>query len=112
MPAWLANPHEAEIITVTYESLQQKPVEQLQLICEFAGLERPRSVLESVVRSCSFAEMSFREQTYGWHDANWPRDKNFARRGIVGSFQDEMPTPVLEAFLGCSTATLRRLGYI
>ena len=54
-------------------------------------------------------EKEVREKTY--LDPRWPKDKLFRRKGKVGSYKEEMPSEVLEAFLAQSADTLRRCGY-
>jgi hypothetical protein len=109
--AWLANPHRAEMMIIHYESLKRDTAGELQRICQFAGLERDRSQLERIAQNSTFGAMRARETKLGWQD-EWPKDKAFVRRGIVGSFKDEMPKPVLDAFMQLSLPTLQRLGYL
>jgi hypothetical protein len=109
--AWLANPHGAEIMVIRYEKLKRDTVGELQRICQFAGLKRDRSTLERIAQNSAFAAMSDRERKLGWQNA-WPKDKAFVRRGIVGSFRDEMPKAVLEAFTEVSMPALKRLDYL
>jgi hypothetical protein len=111
LEAWTANPHGAQIITIRYERLKDDTVTQLRRICDFAGLERERSFLKQVARNAIFENMRKKEERFGWENPNWPRDKAFVRRGKVGSFKDEMPAAVLEAFMRLSSATLRRFSY-
>jgi Sulfotransferase domain len=108
---WLANPHGAEMMTVRYEALKEDTVNQLQRICDFAGLQRERSLLDRVSQNSTFEAMREREQKLGW-EGPWPRDKAFVRRGIVGSFRDEMTENVLQAFMESSGPALKRLGYV
>lgn len=110
--AWVANPHHAQMITIHYEMLKKDAVTQLQRICDFGGLERDEGFLEQIARNATFERMREKEKKFGWQNSAWPKDKPFVRRGKVGSFKDEMPRPVLEAFLKHSTGTLRRLGYL
>jgi Sulfotransferase domain len=110
--AWLANPHGAEMMTISYENLQNNTVAELQKICEFAGLECEQGMLELVARETTFEAMRAKEKKSGWENPVWPSDKAFFRRGKVGSFQDEMPKQVLEAFTKISMPTLQRLGYL
>jgi hypothetical protein len=56
--------------------------------------------------------MQAREQAQGLGKSNWPADKPFMRRGIAGSYRDEMPPDVLDAFMKRSKKTLRALGYL
>ena len=96
--AWLANPYGAEMMIIRYERLKQDIVDELKRICQFAGLKRDQSLLERIAQNSTFSAMRERERKLGWQDA-WPKDKAFVRRGIVGSFKDEMPEIVLEAFM-------------
>jgi Sulfotransferase domain len=110
--AWNRNPHDAQMITISYEMLKKDTLTELQRICDFAGLEREQSILESVIRNSAFEVMREKEKKFGWADSAWPKDKAFVRRGKVGSFKDEMPETVLEAFMEQSEPALKRFGYI
>ena len=59
----------------------------------------------------SFANMREKEQQSGWETPGWPKDKPFARRGKVGSYRDEMPPAVIEAFMRDARDTLVAHGY-
>jgi len=109
--AWMANPYEAQMIVIRYEALNKDPVTALQTICDFADLKRERSLLERVAQSSTFAMMSERERKLGWENTGWPKDKAFMRRGIVGSYEDEMPDTVLRAFMASSLPAINLLGY-
>jgi hypothetical protein len=110
--SWLANPHGAEMLTISYEDLQRNTIKELQKICKFAGLERNQSILGSVARETTFETMRAKERKDGWENVAWPKDKQFFRRGKIGSFEDEMPPQALEAFTKLSMSTLKRLGYL
>jgi hypothetical protein len=109
---WLANPYHAEMVIVRYEELKGDALQQLRRILEFAGVQRDLSVLQRAFEKASFAAMQRREKRLGWDNAQWPKDKPFIRRGAVGSFRDEMPPPVLEAFMREAEPLLRELGYL
>jgi Sulfotransferase domain len=110
--AWTANPHGAQMITVSYEMLKRDTVTELKRICDFAGLECEQTMLESAVQNSTFEILREKEKKFGWADSVWPKDKAFVRRGKVGSFKDEMPGAVLKAFMEQSEPTLKRLGYL
>ena len=55
--------------------------------------------------------MRQRETRFGWDNAAWPKDKPFVRRGIAGSFKDEMPPEALAQFVAEAGDTLQRFGY-
>lgn len=109
--AWTANPHGAEILTVRYEDLRANTVREMQRFCGFIGLERDLEFLGRVVEACAFGAASKREKTFGWDDPRWPKSHPFVRRGVVGSYQDEMPPAVLDVFLARSRPTLVKAGY-
>jgi hypothetical protein len=55
--------------------------------------------------------MAAREARTGWDNPRWPTDKKFVRRGVVGSYRDEMPEQVYSAFMGKAGPTLQQYGY-
>jgi hypothetical protein len=111
--AWTANPYSAEMITISYEELKKDTVATLQMVCDFVGVERERTTLESAARNSTFEILRAKEQKFGWgEDSVWPKDKAFIRRGEVGSFKDEMSGEVLHAFMEQSKPVLQRLGYL
>jgi hypothetical protein len=107
--AWLANPFDADLITITYERLVSDPVEELTRFSEFLGLDRTAGSIERVAASARFENMRRQEEAFGW--PGWPREQFFVRRGKVGGYRDEMPRQVLEAFEREAGPLLRRLGY-
>jgi hypothetical protein len=110
--AWTANPYGAQMIMISYEMLRRDTMTELRRICDFAGLERETIALKSVVENSTFEVLREKEKKFGWSDPLWPKDKPFLRRGKVGSFKDEMPGMVLQAFMKHSEPTMKRLGYV
>lgn len=109
--AWRANPHGASVLTIAYEALKKDPLSELKRFCEFAGIERDERLLEAAIRTNSFEVMRQKEETFGSSNVAWPRDKPFVRRGVVGSFKDEMPPEVLDSFMRQSASAMASLGY-
>jgi hypothetical protein len=109
--SWLANPHGAQMITVRYEDLIKDAAAELRRIGEFAGLPRKTGVLEAAVRSSSFPAMKQREASFAWENPQIPKNKQFVRRGQIGSHRDEMPPAVREAFMKEAGAMMRKTGY-
>jgi Sulfotransferase domain len=98
------------MLVVHYENLKRDMIGELQRICQFAALERDRFVIERVAQNATFAAMREREVNLGWQGL-WPKDKAFVRRGIVGSFKDEMPKAILDVFMESAAPAVRQLGY-
>jgi hypothetical protein len=110
--AYLDNPYGAQMIVIRYEDMKRDCVAQLRRFCEFAGLERSDETLTHVAAQTTFDRMSRKEQKSGWETAGWPKDKPFIRRGAIGSFKDEMPRDVLDAFTREAYQTLAAQGYV
>ncbi|MBM3995641.1 MAG: sulfotransferase domain-containing protein [Planctomycetes bacterium] len=113
--SWLANPHRAEMIVVRYEDLLVDTVGQLERFCAFVDIEPKPGRLQEIAAKTTFAKMRQKEINQpGWANgshASWPKDQFFMRRGQCGSYKDEMPAEVLEAFLRDASATLAKCGY-
>lgn len=110
--AWLDNPYGADQLVVRYEDLHTNPLRELERFCEFAGLSRDQEHLSRVILKAGFGLARKKEQTQGWENPAWPKDKAFIRRGQIGSYRDEMPDEVQQAFLTRAAPTLARCGYI
>lgn len=110
--AWLANPHQAQLLVIRYEDLKKDTVRELRRFCEFVGVARDDAWLAHMAQKASFAKMREKEARLGIGVSHWPRDKFSIRRGEVGSYKDEMPPAVLDVFLQIAGDTLRKLGYV
>jgi hypothetical protein len=116
--AWQDNPFDAEILQIRYEDLKTNTVGELGRICTFLGVERDEAEIDRVAKSVTFDKLRLQENRFGHplesSHIKSPTDvgKNFMRRGVVGSFKDEMPSDILQAFLDESSSTLQKLGYI
>ncbi|MGO8696724.1 MAG: sulfotransferase domain-containing protein [Limisphaerales bacterium] len=109
---WQLNPYAAQMITVRYEDLKKDPAGQLRRIGEFAGLPCDSARLQRATQASSFEAMRQRETTFTWENPQIPKNKQFIRRGQIGSHQDEMPSAVREAFLSEASAMMRKTGYL
>lgn len=109
--SWLSNPFEAEMIVITYEDLKKDTVHELRRFCEFAGIERDDLLLNSAADKTALEKMRRKEEKEVWNP-QWSRNQHFVRRGQVGSYKDEMPADVLDAFLDEAGDTLQKHGYL
>src|SRR5579871_1723505 len=104
--AWTENPYQARMIVIKYEDLLGDAAHEMERFCVFAGLEVDREQIRTIVDRASFAKLRAREQKLGETTEVWPKDKLFRRRGVAGSFRDEMPPDVLASFLAEAGPTL------
>lgn len=110
--AWLANPYSAAMITIRYEDLVENSTREMIRFCDFAGLKRDPAFVKRMATATAFEKMQnkeAREKVY--FDPRWPKDKLFRRKGKVGSYKEEMPPEVLQAFMAQSGDTLVQCGY-
>jgi hypothetical protein len=114
LKAWNANPYNAEKLVIKYEDLKQSPLAALTRFCEFAQIERNQSFLCRVIEQTDFARLQAKERDGYMSRPNkaLPESKKFFRRGIVGSYKDEMPQDVLGVFLQDATPMLKEMGYV
>jgi hypothetical protein len=109
---WLSNPYGAEMLVIKYEDLKQNGLQALEQYCDFLNITRDRKHLETVLRATDFEKMRRREENLGWDDPNWPKDRPFIRRGVIGSYKDEFPKEALQKFMAQSGETLKKCGYL
>ena len=107
--AWLDNPHRAHILYVRYENMLNEPVGTLREIRDFLGLDASEEELEAAAFRSSFKNMRAKEDKVSRPNKDWPAGKKFMRRGIAGSWKDEMPPDVQEAFMKVAGPTMQRL---
>jgi hypothetical protein len=112
--AWTANPYNAEKIVIKYENLKEDPLTALTRFCDFAQIKRNQAFLQHVIDQTEFAKLQAKEREGRMFFANqsWPQNRKFFRRGVVGSYKDEMSPEELEFFLGEAGSVLKELGYI
>jgi cephalosporin hydroxylase/Flp pilus assembly protein TadD len=110
--AWLQNPFKARLMVVRYEDLKSDCLKELHRLCEFLEMEREESWLKLLAGGAEFSRMQAKEATQGWANTAWPKEKQFLRRGVVGSYRDEMPPEILACFMEDAGATLARQGYL
>lgn len=92
---WLNNPYASAILFVRYEDLKEDPLRELKRIMEFANIERKEEVLERSVQGNMIDKMKKKELEMGFDKAvvkraNWGDNAMFNRRGIVGSYKEEL----------------------
>jgi hypothetical protein len=109
--AWRSNPHRADILWVRYEDLLTDAERELTRIADFAGLTASAEAVAEAVDRARFDRQQQREAERGWVTPEWPKDHRFVRRGIAGSFRDEMPAEAQSRFLEVAGVVLDELRY-
>jgi hypothetical protein len=107
--AWSKNPYQSEMLIVRYQDLKYHTSCELQRICAFMGIERDDDYLANIAEAVSFQHLKKSQEAF-WHTDQ--TDQHFFRHGQVGSYKDEMPPEVLEAFMEESGAILDKYGFL
>jgi hypothetical protein len=110
--AWTTNHFHADILVIRFEDMIMNPIIQLNRICDFIGINRTQYFLTDLSNTTTFLKMREKEIETGWDQSrNWPKDKHFIRRGVIGSHKDEMPENVFDLFTKRSQEMLQHYGY-
>lgn len=109
--AWMQNPYRAEMLVIKYEDLLSDTVRELGRFCQFVGISRESDHLSAIAEASSFRNLRKKEEQMSFGRPSFPPGKFFFRRGVTGSYKDEMPPEVLQKFLDQAGETLRRCGY-
>lgn len=94
--AWMQNPYGAQMLVIKYEDLLREPVRELTRFCQFAGISREPGHLAAISEAASFSNLHDKEVREGHWRYTFPPDQFFFRRGVAGSYKNEMPPEVLD----------------
>jgi hypothetical protein len=108
---WLQNPYDAEIIRVSYEEMKTKTIETFGKISKFIGVNVSDEKITDIVKQSSFDEMQKKEKKYGWSGGVSLNQGLFVRRGLVGSYKEEISEELVRHFERENEYTLTSLGY-
>lgn len=112
---WLQNPYNAEIMVLKYEDLILHPLREMKRISSFIGIELSDDRLIEIYNNNSLQRVRSRVKTYGMeNDHTWKNKPitTFFRKGVIGSYKDEMPEELIEYFNEEAIETLRYFDYI
>jgi len=109
---WLNNPFNADILIVKYEDLLTDTFNQLKRIVAFSGITRSDDIINRAILGNSFDEMKRKEKEYGWDNKSWNPEKDFIRKGKMGSYVNEIPEDLVEIFESKSKAELKYFNYL
>lgn len=109
--AWLANPYNANLMLVKYEEMLDDPLAEIKKVVKFLGCDYDEALINDVIKANSFDQLKRKESKYGLGHSVWNDKGCFFRRGVRGSFLDEMPASTIERFNRLNGELLERLSY-
>lgn len=109
--AWHQNPYSASIKVLKYENLLVSFHEELRNLAEFFKFDADSDRIDRIAEATKFKSLQDKERKRGRPNPNWPTDKLFMRRGVAGSFRDELDAGTLDLFENKFGDVLRECGY-
>lgn len=100
----------ARVLLLRYEDMVTDMSKALARVTEFAGIEADAAAIDRAVEAVSFSTLRALEEREGFSERP-PNIQRFFRRGIVGSWRDELTTAQSESIVRSHSPMMRRLGY-
>lgn len=97
---------------VRYEDLRRDPEAASAAVVQFCGLPLDGARIAKAVAFSDFRELRRQEQTSGFRERSAVAPGPFFRRGLAGSWRDELPADLARRLIDCHGVTMRRFGYL
>lgn len=102
---------EIPVHVVRYEDMKRSPVETFTGVAQFANLSTDPDDIERAISYSDFEELRRQESEAGFRERSL-RSRQFFRRGIVGSWRDELTTKQAQQVIDTHGPVMRRFGYL
>jgi hypothetical protein len=99
------------LMVVRYEDLKTQPFETFKAAAEFAGLKYEDSDIERAIRFSDFSVIKDQEKKKGFKEKT-PDSDQFFRKGIIGSWKEELKTEEIENIIFQHNEIMKRFHYI
>jgi len=109
--SWHLNPFGAAIKVIKFEKLIASFHDELSNLAHFCNITVDEARIARIAESTKFESLQTKERKRGRPNPHWPKDKLFMRRGIAGSFRDELDSETLALFETKFGDVLRECGY-
>jgi hypothetical protein len=96
---------------IRYEDMTEHPFETFKAATGFIGLNYTDSQIEKAIRFSSFDILREQEQAKGFREKA-PSSKSFFRKGIVGSWKEELKQEEVQAVIRNHREMMERFGYL
>lgn len=108
--SWLTQT-EIPILLIRYEDLHTKPKETVAQLAKFCGLKADTASVSKSILNSDFKNLRSQEQQLSFREK--PQNmKNFFRKGIIGSWQNELTAAQIETITNMHRPMMQQLGYL
>jgi sulfotransferase family protein len=99
------------VLVVRYEDMHASPLATFAEATEFAGLRYPENLVEEAIRKSEFSGLQRQEALHGFAE-RFPKGNSFFRKGVVGSWRDELTPDQATRLARSQRDVMRRFGYV
>jgi aryl sulfotransferase len=99
------------VCILRYEDLRQNPVETFGKAVRFSGLEFEREQIMRALNFSCFDELQRQERANGFREKS-PHCKAFFRKGVIGSWREELSKEQVERVINDHRMVMHRFGYL
>jgi hypothetical protein len=96
---------------IRYEDMKHKPFETFKQAANFINIHCPDQDIEKAIRFSNFDSMKAQEKQFGFKEKS-PSSAAFFRKGIIGSWKDELPVELIKTITDNHNTMMIRYGYI
>lgn len=108
--SWLTQT-EIPILLIRYEDLHTKPKETVAQLAKFCGLATDAANVDRSILNSDFKNLQSQEQQDSFREKPQNMDK-FFRKGIAGSWQNELTATQIEAIINMHRPMMQQLDYL
>lgn len=112
---WLENKYNAELITLKYEDLLNRPLKAMKKLSDFLKVEITEERLDAIYKANHINILRQKVSDYGWDYDYIYKNKtsqSFFRKGTTGSYRNEMNEDLVTFFENESKKELQHFNYI
>jgi hypothetical protein len=110
--SWLMPRRHPNLMVVRYEQMHADPAGVLRSVVAFAGIAVDDARITRAVEESRFEKMREAEEKFGVHGAAGDARERFVRKGVCGSWREEMSAAAREILEGKYGAVMREVGYL
>ncbi len=116
MPGWsghVASWLEADtrVHVMRYEDMKARPLETFTAAVRFAGLDHSEALIQGALDNSRFEKLQRMEQENGFCERP-PGCKKFFRKGLAGSWREELTAKQARKIIADHSEMMRRFGYL
>ncbi|MEM7116766.1 MAG: sulfotransferase domain-containing protein [Chloroflexota bacterium] len=108
--SWVDAPN-MRLHVVRYEDMKADAVATFSKVIRFCGLDPDPDRIRKAVEFSAFERLAAQEQSGSFHEKA-PQAKSFFRKGVVGSWREQLTPEMVEQLIAAHGEVMRRFGYL